>query len=90
MEMASLERGDSSLRELGSLGSGLRDDEGSGIRHLGGGCSVWSRDTDLARGSRASTARRQVRKWEAFVELGGTFCPSRCWEMTIPLLPGRT
>lgn len=70
-----------SLREL-ALGSGIRDQ--------GGGCSIWTRDTDLAEGSRASTARRQVRKREAFVELGGTFCPSRCWEMTIPLLPGRT
>lgn len=63
---------------------------GSGIGDRGSGCSIWTRDTDLAGGSRASTARRQVRKREAFVELGGTFCPSKCWEMTIPLMPGRT
>ncbi|XP_005061353.1 PREDICTED: single-stranded DNA-binding protein 2 [Ficedula albicollis] len=41
------------------LGSGVWD-QGSGIRDLGGGCSIWTRDTDLARGSRARTARRQV------------------------------
>lgn len=81
VDMAGLERGD---REL------LPKRSGPGIRDQGGGCSIWTRDTDLAGGSRASTARRQVRKQEAFVELGGTFCPSRCWEMTIPLLPGRT
>lgn len=72
-----------SLREL-ALGSGVWD------QGAGGGCSIRSRDTELARGSRARTSRRQLRKWEAFVECGGTFCPSRCWEMTVPLLPGRT
>lgn len=78
-EVTSLEGGDIEL---------LPKRTGSGIRGVGGG--IWGQGSGRRlqpldqehrageRGSRARIARRQVRKWEAFVELGGTFCPSRC------------